>query len=144
MCQENGEGERGRGEAGKDGGVERTHREARSHDLMNELAWLLASVVGCTRSPCSAVFPQPRRERERERERWGGRGEGAMNGQGMNFERRLRGVKNPGSTQIEQESMSRLNKKKKERNWTDKNEGEQSLIFIRKVRESNPLFLFEK
>lgn len=37
MCQENGE---------KDGGVERTHREARSHDLMNELAWLLASVVG--------------------------------------------------------------------------------------------------
>lgn len=75
MCQENGEGERGGG-AGKDGGVERTHREARSHDLMNELAWLLASVVGCTRSPCSAVFPQPRREREREKR---GRGEGAMN-----------------------------------------------------------------
>lgn len=43
MCQENGEGKR---KGGKDGGVERTHREARSHDLMNELAWLLASMVG--------------------------------------------------------------------------------------------------
>lgn len=72
MCQENGEGKR---EAGKDGGVERTHREARSHDLMNELAWLLASVVGCTRSPCSAVFPQPRREREREKRGRGGGGD---------------------------------------------------------------------
>lgn len=41
MCQEEGK------VGGKDG-VERTHREARSHDLMNELAWLLAPWWGNT------------------------------------------------------------------------------------------------
>lgn len=44
------------GRGGGEDGVERTHREARSHDLMNELAWLLAPWWG-TR----AAFTLPRR-----------------------------------------------------------------------------------
>lgn len=37
------------GEGEEEDGVERTHREARSHDLMNELAWLLAPWWGNSR-----------------------------------------------------------------------------------------------
>lgn len=53
MCREEDEGKRGRE---REDGVERTHREARSHDLMNELAWLLAPWWG-TR----VAFTLPRR-----------------------------------------------------------------------------------
>lgn len=49
--------ERGVAEREREDGVERTHREARSHDLMNELAWLLRTVVGYTR----VAFTLPRR-----------------------------------------------------------------------------------
>lgn len=70
MCREKGagggreEGEGGRARRGAEGekdGVERTHREARSHDLMNELAWLLGPVVGYSapRSPCRADVFHP-------------------------------------------------------------------------------------
>lgn len=65
MCREKDEGRRGRGR-GREGreredGVERTHREARSHDLMNELAWLLAPWWGtlAPRSPCLTVVFHP-------------------------------------------------------------------------------------
>lgn len=39
-------------------GVKRTHREPRSHDLMNELAWLLATWWGGY-SPSSLLAPSP-------------------------------------------------------------------------------------
>lgn len=53
--------ERGVAEREREDGVERTHREARSHDLMNELAWLLRTVVGYSRrvhlaSPSSFIL----------------------------------------------------------------------------------------
>jgi len=70
-------GERLRGRREKDG-VERTHREARSHDLMNELAWLLAAVVGrhsrTTLSPCFSpvVFHPPLAPRRPSRGTAGG------------------------------------------------------------------------
>jgi len=72
-------GERLRGRREKDG-VERTHREARSHDLMNELAWLLAAVVGrhshhahLASRPSSFILRSPRGVRVESRH--GGRNE---------------------------------------------------------------------
>lgn len=41
-----GGGRRREGDGAKEDGVKRTHREPRSHDLMNELAWLLATWWG--------------------------------------------------------------------------------------------------
>lgn len=75
---------RGKEKGGGDGGVERTHREARSHDLMNELAWLLASVVGYAltlpRRRLSSFARRLSAAKARET-----RAMPAMNGQRLNF-----------------------------------------------------------
>lgn len=101
-------------------GVERTHREARSHDLMNELAWLLAPWWG-TR----AAFTLPRRLSVPEPERDGTghtapsrAGERIDSNSNVGYMHDVAGLKNPGSTRIERGIALPVTAEKKEGSWT--------------------------
>lgn len=108
------EGERGRERREREDGVERTHREARSHDLMNELAWLLAPWWGTRAAftlPHRRLSSFARRLSVPWREGQDGTGQDASRARGageridsnsnVGYMHDVAGLKNPGSMRIE-------------------------------------------